>query len=97
MNKTITNVVMTILIIFKSFFIAVTQVAWGLVSLFGLNLLLTYLLREGQVLPSSLNYLFIKLEGLILNHIMVFVIVFFLVYLYFELKELLKRDDKQSV
>ena len=79
------------LALLKSFFLAVTQVAWGLVSLFGLNLLLTYIIiSQKQVVPELVNNMFITLEGFIMGNIMPFCWVFFILYAFFEIKEVLK-------
>jgi len=74
--------------LFKSFFLAVTQVAWGLVSIFGLNLLLAYMIREGT--PIEVSNLFLQLEMFIGTNIMSFVFIFFALYAYVEIKEVLK-------
>lgn len=78
------------LMLLKSFFSAVTQVAWGLGGMMLLNLLLSYMLKEG--LPTSVDKQFLIVEQFIFNHMMLFVWVFFGVYLYFEVKELTTRS-----
>lgn len=81
---------MVVFAIIKSFFLSITQVAWGLVSIFGLNWLITYLMVNRQVDLSSINLLFIQMEGFIVDNIMWFVLAFFILYLYSEIKEVLK-------
>lgn len=77
------------LIFLKSFFSAIVQVAWGLGGLFLLNLLLNYMLKEG--IPQSIDKQFLIAEQFIFNNIMMFVWVFFGVFLYFEVRELVKE------
>lgn len=76
------------LVCLKSLFLAVTQVAWGLVSIFGLNLIMTYFLKEGM--PLSISETFLILERFIAGHVLLFVGCFFALYLYFEIKEIIK-------
>lgn len=75
----------------KSFFLAATQVAWGLVSLFGLNLVLSYIITANrQVYPSLINKTFLHLEQFIIENIMLFFFVFWIVYFITDYKELSK-------
>ena len=79
---------MIIPIILKSFFMAVTQVAWGIVSIVALKVALIYALKGD--LPISINETFLYLTKLIVNNLMIFVWIFFAIYIYFDLNEFLK-------
>lgn len=79
--------------ILKSFFLAVTQVSWGVLSLFGFNLLLAYLLKENMIKISEINKLFISLGDIILQNIMIFTLIFFALYLYDEIIDLRKQKE----
>ena len=81
------------LAILKSFFHAVTQVAWGLTGIFAFNLILAYMLKGNQIMPNEVNQLFMKAEMLIINHVMLFFLVLFAIYLYSELKEF--KEEKK--
>lgn len=75
----------------KAFFYSVTQVAWGLVSLFGFNLIISYILiSKGAEMPITISKTFLILEQVIINNMMFFVSVFFVLGLYFEIKEINK-------
>lgn len=78
--------------VIKSFFLAVTGVAWGLVSIFGFNALLSFLIvkTDSSFDLSKINPLFLKLEIFISNNLMLFIFAFFALYLYFDIKEILK-------
>lgn len=83
--------IMVFLAIIKSFFIAVTQVVWGVLSLFGLNALIAYFyIQQGNVLPESINESFMFLQGIIMDNIMWFILVFFILSYYSEVKEILR-------
>lgn len=75
----------------KSFFSAVTQVAWGIVSLIGLNMLIVYVATVNkQTIPSIVDITFLKLETFIIEHIMIFTLIFWLFYWIVDYKELKK-------
>ena len=76
------------LALLKSFFLAITQVAWGIASLFFLNILLAYMLKDG--IPFYVSKMFLQLEAFIVSNIMPFVWVFFVLYAFFKIKEVLK-------
>jgi hypothetical protein len=80
------RIILFIFIAFKSLFLAITEVAWGLVSLFGLNLILVYMLKEGT--PLFVDKTFLMLEMFITNNIMPFVIIFFCLHIYFDIRSL---------
>lgn len=69
----------------KSFFMAVTQVAWGLSGLILIKIFMTYAIREG--LPIYMNDGFLIMQYFIVDYMVWFVWVFFAYYLYFEIKE----------
>ena len=76
----------------KSMFSAVTQVAWGLVSLLGLNVVMAYILAKNEmILPPYIDQTFLKISMFIVEHIMAFVWIFFILACYFEIKEVLKK------
>lgn len=77
-------------LVLKSFFVSVTQVAWGLGGMMLLNLLLFYLLKEG--IPTQVNLTFLKLEMFIFSKILFFLFIFFVVTFYFELRDLLRGE-----
>jgi hypothetical protein len=75
----------------KSFFSAITQVAWGLVSLFGLNIIIVYLMsKNNMILPPEVDKTFLLLSAFIIEHMMIFVFIFWIVYWYIDYKELKK-------
>ena len=78
------------LALLKSFFLAVTQVAWGLVSIFALNAVIYYMYEKQSLDLTTLNHTFLRLETFIGSNIMPFVWVFFVLYAFFEIKEVLK-------
>jgi hypothetical protein len=88
--KILERIIMGIAIIFKSLFMAVTQVAWGLIALFGFNALIVYLYKTQGLNVLSVSRIFLQIEGFIQQRIMLFVWIFFIVYLYFEIRELIK-------
>jgi hypothetical protein len=73
----------------KSFFFAVTQVAFGIASMFFLNLMLAYFLKEG--IPTEVSYTFLKIEMFIIQNVMNFVWTLFVLNYFFEIKEILKK------
>ena len=77
------------LLILKSFFLAITQLAWGLVSLSLLGWVRFFIITEYPLvnMPDFTNFLNLGIN-LILNNITLFFWVFFIVYIYFEIKEL---------
>lgn len=90
--KKITKIGLYLLAAIKSFFFAVSQVAWGLLSIFGLNIALMYMIeRHGTESLTELNPLFIKLESIIITNILWFVLAFFLLYSFLEIKEVNKK------
>jgi hypothetical protein len=87
---TIKNVIGIGLALLKAFFYAITNVAWGIFSLFALNSLLAYLLvSQGQV--NLVNPYFLTAEKFIIDNIMQFVWVFFILHSYSEIKEVVKN------
>jgi hypothetical protein len=87
---TIKNVIGIGLALLKAFFYAITNVAWGLVSLFAFNALITYLMvSQGQV--NLVNPYFLKAEAFIIDNIMQFVWVFFILHSYSEIKDVIKN------
>ena len=79
-----------VLALFKSVFNAITSVAWGVAGIFLTNVSLVFLLKDG--IPVSVNQNFLLIETFILNHLMLFATVFFLLYLYTEIKSFKKKD-----
>ena len=77
------------LIILKSFFMAITQVAWGIVSIVALKVALIYAL-EKDALPVSVDELFLKIVQIIVDYMVWFALIFFVIYLYFDLNEFAK-------
>lgn len=82
------NIIGIILALFKAFFMSVTQIAWGLVSIFGLSIIINYFVKEG--IPYYVNEFFLSCEYFILDNIVPFTLIFFILYAYFEIKEILK-------
>ena len=78
-------------IIIKSFFLAITQLAWGLVSLGLLGWVVFFIRKEYPLvgLPDLTKFLDISVN-FILNNINLFFWTFFIIYIYFEFKELRK-------
>jgi len=76
----------------KSFFLAVTQVAWGLTSLVVLGIALFYLRDKYGISIAQMSPLFSNLILFIADHIMLFVFVFFIVQLWLEMRELFKKE-----
>jgi len=87
-NKGIQGI-MIIVGLAKAFFMSVTQLAWGLVSLFGLNLVLAYFLKENM--PYEISLQFIRLEGIIIDNIMIFFWLFFIWYSFSYINEVNKE------
>jgi len=79
------------LLILKSFFLAITQVAWGLVSLGLLGWVNFFIIKEYPLIdfPNIIGILQFGIN-LILNHLNLFVWTFFIIYMYNELNELLR-------
>ena len=79
----------TPLLILKSFFLAITQLAWGLVSLGLLGWVMFFIKKEYPLvnLPDFSWFLGLSVN-FVINHIELFFWVFFIVYIYFEVKEL---------
>lgn len=78
-----------VLALLKSFFLAVTTVAWGIASLFFFNILIAYMLKDG--IPFYVSKMFLQLEHFLITNIMPFVWVFFVLLAFFEIKEVLKK------
>ena len=91
-TKVIKKVSIMILILFKSFFIAVTQVAWGLASIFILLGANFYFIEKGYTENFAINEVFMNLMKFIFNNINWFVITIMALYLYFKIKEYLKLN-----
>jgi hypothetical protein len=79
------NVLLFFFTLIKGIFFAVTQVAWGLVSLFGLNIILGYMINEGTTF--YIDETFLMMESFIIENMLIFVFVFFILCVYTELKE----------
>ena len=94
MIKMIKKSALVILSILKSFFLAITQVAWGLVSLFALDISLAYLSEKQGFDVTMVNKTFMDMIFFIQEHILLFVGVFFILDLYFEIREL-KKEKKE--
>ena len=84
----IKTIVLYIFITFKSFFLAVTNVAWGLLSLFAFNALIVYLYKSQGFDLTLIPPIFIMMEEFIINNILAFVFVFFVLCFYLEQKEI---------
>ena len=79
------------LLILKSFFLAITQLAWGLVSLGLLGWVMFFIKKEYPLVNlPDFSWFIGGLVNYILNNVELFFWVFFIVYIYFEIKELLK-------
>jgi len=76
-------------LILKSFFLAITQLAWGLVSLGLLGWVMFFIRKEYPLvnLPDLSNFIGLGIN-FIINNITLFFWVFFIIYIYFEIKEL---------
>lgn len=79
------------LTLLKAFFQSVTQVAWGLLSIFGFNFALTYLASKKSIDITDINILFLRCESIIINNAIWFVLIFLILYSYSEIKEILKK------
>ena len=77
------------LLVVKSFFLAITQVAWGLVSLGLFGWVIFYIKNEYPLInvPDISGIMKIGVD-LILNNVTSIVLVFFIIYFYFEFKEI---------
>jgi len=82
-----------ILAIMKSFFHAITDLAWGLISIFGFNLLMTYLATAYEFDLTTITPLFFKAIFFISDHIPAFFWTFFAWHLYFNVNKILERKD----
>lgn len=82
------------LLLAKAFFLAVTQVAWGLASMVFLNLEIVWVLKEEMTQQISTGFL--RLEAIVFNHIMLFVMIFFIIYAYYDIKELTKKEEVKA-
>jgi hypothetical protein len=83
------------LLILRAFFQAITQLAWGLVSL-GLLGWTTFFLRKEYPLvkiPDLTGVLSIGVD-LILNNLSLFFWTFFIIYMYFDIKQI-QEEKKQ--
>lgn len=89
-NRNYLDLLWICLSLIKAFFHAVTQVAWGLASLFILNGVFVYLHEKQNFDLTTISPLFIRLESFIITNIMFFVIVFFILISYLEVKEVYK-------
>jgi len=87
---------LVLLKICKSFFMAVTQVAWGIVSLVFLNGALYYMNEKYGTDITSISPTFLKLDTWIFNNVMFFFWVFFALYLYFEIKEVISGENNEN-
>lgn len=74
----------------KSFFNAVTQVAWGIASLVILNASLLYMHEKYGTDLTYVTSTFLKLDAWVFNNIMFFFWIFFILYAYFEIRDVLK-------
>lgn len=86
------KLLMLVPVMLRSFFQAVTNVAWGVGSIFFLNLMVVYFLKEEM--PYEMSLRFLQLEMFITSHIMLFFWAALAVYLYYDCKELMKEDKK---
>lgn len=75
----------------KSFFSAITQVAWGVAGIFLFNIAIAYLIKDGT--PTYISKLFLQGEAYIANHITLFVGAFFIMYFYYDMKELRRGKE----
>ncbi len=88
----VTKILIIPFLLLKSLFMAIAQVAFGLASMMGLNLLLTYLVTANKMDPlTQIDPLFLKAELFIFHNLMGFVIIFIIIYFYFDLKEVIKE------
>jgi flagellar biosynthesis protein FlhB len=75
----------------KSFFSAVTQVAWGIASIFILGAVLRYMMEKYSTgVPDYVSETFLSLTVFIIDNIMWFVFIFWLFYWITDYKELKK-------
>lgn len=86
MNINLGRIVLYILKIIKSFFYAVTQIAWGIASILLLNIALAYLMKSTDSI-NLISNVFLNLESFIVKNVIWFVLVFFILYFYGEVKE----------
>jgi hypothetical protein len=77
------------LLILKSFFLAITQLAWGLVSLGLFGWVMLYIKNEYPLvnLPDITGFLSLAIN-LIIDNVTLFFWIFFIIYVYFEFLEL---------
>lgn len=79
-------------LILKSFFLAITQLVWGLVSLGLLGWVMFFIRKEYPLVNLPDFSWFLELAvNLIIDNITLFFWVFFIVYVYFEWLELKQR------
>jgi len=90
-KKVVTNIIVGILGLIKAFFQAVAQVAWGLAGIFLFNLVLTYLLKSNQIDTTTINKTFLMVAQIIINNLMIFFWAIFLIYVFYEIKEIVKE------
>lgn len=81
------------LLILKSFFLAIVQLAWGLVSLGLLGWVIFFVRKEYPLvnLPDMTNFLNLGIN-FIMGNLNLFFWVFLITYFYFELRDLLKKE-----
>jgi hypothetical protein len=72
----------------RAFFLAITNVAWGLLSIFGLNALIAYLIASKGIELTTINTTFLAAENIILNNIIFFTIIGFVLEAYRGIKDL---------
>ena len=79
-----------IFVMLKSFFLAVTQVAWGIASLFFLSITMFYLRDKYGTDITYVSPVFASLITFVMNNIMLWVFVFCVLHCVIEYKEVNK-------
>ena len=98
MNKQIIKIIkkywIAPLLILKSFFLTIVQLAWGLVSLGLLGWVRFFIAKEYPLVnfPDFTKLLDLGIN-IIMDNINIFFCVFFITYSYLEIKELIKQNE----
>jgi len=69
----------------KAFFISVTNIAFGIASIFLLNILIIYFLKEQ--IPFNISKIFLQLEMFCVKNIMWFLLIYLIVECYYIINE----------
>jgi len=82
-------------VVLKSLFVAITQVAWGIAGLLLLQILIVYIMVQNNMEPpEEISKVFLTASLFIIEHIMLFVSIFFVLYMYTETKETMKETTQ---